>query len=183
MSDERRAPAERPAREEATGGDAVRNENPGGDAVRNENPGGLRLIGAIVTLPWLLLYGVTGVWAVTLAAKSASEGLKRFDAGYTRYVTPGWLAFVGVLLVVAFAVMLACALLLLFRRRSVVAWLALLLVASGLTAGALWAGIQGRMHPLLWAFLFFGLVYVVAVAAAQVLQVTRTERWGTVARP
>jgi len=145
--------------------------------------GALRLIGALVTLPWVLLYGVSGVWAVTLAAESASRGLKRIDAGYTRYVAPGELAFVGALLLAAFAVMLGCGLLILFRRRSAVAWLPLLLVAAGLTAGALWAGIEGRLHPLLWVFLFFGLVYAVVVAAVKVLHVTRVERRGTIAPP
>ena len=66
----------------------------------------------------MLLYGITGVWAVTLAAQSASRGLKQLDAGYTRFVTPAQLGFVGALLLTAFAVMLACGLLLLFGRRS-----------------------------------------------------------------
>jgi len=145
--------------------------------------GALRLIGALVTLPWVLLYGVSGVWAVTLAAESASQGLKQLDAGYTRYVTPAQLGFVGALLLTAFAVMLGCGLLLLFRRRSAMAWLPLLLVAIGLTAGALWAGIEGELHPLLWVFFFFGLVYAVTVAAVKVLHVTRVERRGTIAPP
>jgi hypothetical protein len=145
--------------------------------------GGLRLIGAVVTLPWALLYGVTGVWAVTLAARSASKGLRQLDAGYTRYVTPAQLGFVGALLLTAFAVMLACGLLLLFRRRSGMVWLPLLLIAAGLTAGALWAGIEGELHPLMWVFLFFGLVYATVVAAVKVLHVTRAERRGTIAPP
>jgi hypothetical protein len=144
---------------------------------------GLRLVGAVVTLPWMLLYGITGVWAVTLAAQSASRGLKQLDAGYTRYVTPAQLGFVGALLLTAFAVMLACGLLLLFGRRSGVLWLPLLLVAAGLTAGALWAGIEGELHPLLWMLFFFGLVYVVVVAAVKVLHVTRAERRDTIAPP
>jgi hypothetical protein len=135
-----------------------------------------RLLGSAVTLPWLFLYGVTGVWAVTLAARSAGEGLKRVDAGYTRYVSPPELAFVGALLLVAFAVMLACALLLLFRRDSAALWLPLLLLAAGLTAGAVWAGVEGGLHPLIWLFLFFGLAYVTVVALTRVVHVTRGER-------
>ena len=153
------------------------------ETAQGQDSGVLRLIGAIVTLPWVLLYGVSGVWAVTLAAQSASRGLKQLDAGYTRYVTPAQLGFVGALLLTAFAVMLACGLLLLFRRRSGMVWLPLLLVAAGLTAGALWAGIEGGLHPLLWLFFFFGLVYVTAIAAVRVLHVTRAERRGTIAPP
>jgi hypothetical protein len=145
--------------------------------------GVLRMVGAMVTLPWVLLYGVTGVWAIALAARAYSQGLKQLDAGYTRYVTPPQLGFVGALLLVAFAVVLACGLLILFQRRSAVAWLPLLLVAAGLTAGALWAGIEGELHPLLWVFLFFGLVYATVVGAARVLHVTRDEHRGTIAPP
>lgn len=143
--------------------------------------GGLRVLGAAVTLPWLLLYGVTGVSAVTRAAQAFSAGNKRVDAGYTRFVTPGELAFFGALLLAAFAVMMACALLLLFRRRSAAAWLPLLLVAAGLTAGAVWAGVSGGLHPLLWILLFFGLVYVTVMALVSVVKVTRGERRGRIA--
>jgi hypothetical protein len=153
------------------------------EAAQGQDSGGLRLIGAVVTLPWMLLYGITGVWAVTLAAQSASRGLKQLDAGYTRFVTPAQLGFVGALLLTAFAVMLACGLLLLFGRRSGMAWLPLLLVAAGLTAGALWAGIQGELHPLLWVLFFFGPVYVVVIAAVKLLHVTRAERRDTIAPP
>lgn len=134
---------------------------------------GPRLLAAAVTLPWVFLYGITGVWAVTLAARAAGRGLRQVDAGYTRFVTPAQLAFVGALLLAAFAVLLACGLLLLFRRRSAAVWLPLLLVAAGLTAGAVWAGVTGGIHPLVWALLFFGLVYVTVVALIAVLQVTR----------
>jgi DNA-binding LacI/PurR family transcriptional regulator len=58
-----------------------------------------------------------------------------------------------------------------------------LVVAAGLTAGALWAGIEGELNPLLWVFLFFGLVYATAVAAVKVLKVTRAERRDTIAPP
>jgi hypothetical protein len=145
-----------------------------------EKDGGGRLLAAAVTLPWLFLYGVTGVWAVTLAARAASQGLKRLDAGYTRFVTPPALAFVGALLLAAFAVLLACGLLLLFRRRSAATWLPLTLVAAGLTAGAVWAGIRGGLHPLFWLFLFFGLVYATVVGCVRVLQVTGAERRDTI---
>ena len=53
---------------------------------------GLSLLGAAVTLPWTFLYGITGVWAVALAARAAGQGLKQLDAGYTRFVTPPQLA-------------------------------------------------------------------------------------------
>ena len=94
---------------------------------------------AAVTLPWLLLYGVTGVSAVTRAAQAYCDGNKQVDAGYTRFVTPGELLLVGALLLAAFAVMIACALLLFFGRRSATAWLPLLVIAAGLTAGSVWA--------------------------------------------
>jgi hypothetical protein len=145
--------------------------------------GGLGLLGAAVTLPWAFLYGITGVWALALAARAVGQGLKQLDAGYTRFVTPPQLAFVGALLLTAFAVLLACGLLLLFRRRAAAAWLPLLLVAAGLTAGAVWAGVSGGIHPLLWVLLFFGLVYVTVVSLVRVLQVTRAERRGRIDRP
>jgi hypothetical protein len=144
---------------------------------------GLRVLGSAVTLPWLVLYGVTGVSAVTRAAQAYSAGHKQVDAGYSRFVSPGELAFFGALLLTAFAVMMACALLLLFRRRSAAAWLPLLLVAAGLTAGAVWAGISGGLHPLLWVMLFFGLVYAAVVALVQVLKMTRAERRARIVSP
>ena len=36
--------------------------------------GGLSVLGAAVTLPWVFLYGITGVWAVALAARAAGRG-------------------------------------------------------------------------------------------------------------
>ena len=145
--------------------------------------GGLSVLAAAVTLPWTFLYGITGVWAVALAARAAGKGLKQLDAGYTRFVTPPQLAFVGALLLTAFAVLLACGLLLLFRRHTAAAWLPLLLVAFGLTAGAVWAGVSGGIHPLIWVLLFFGLVYVTVVALVRVLKVTRAERRVRIDRP
>ena len=145
--------------------------------------GGLSVLAAAVTLPWTFLYGITGVWAVALAARAAGRGLKQVDAGYTRFVTPPQLAFVGALLLAAFAVLLACGLLLLFRRRAAGAWLPLLLVAAGLTAGAVWAGVSGGIHPLFWVLLFFGLAYVTVVSLVKVLQVTGAERRDRIDRP
>ena len=144
---------------------------------------GLRLLGAAVTLPWLILYGVTGTWAVLRGARAAADGLKEFDAGYTRFVTPAQVIFVGALLLTAFAVMMACALLLLFGRRSAMVWLPLLLVAAGLTAGSIWASVRGSLHPVLWVVLFFGLAYVTVVALVRVLKVTRAERRGRIVSP
>lgn len=174
---------------QGAGDSAARDE--GADAAQDEEVAapdgeagaGLSLLGAAVTLPWTFLYGVTGVWAVALAARAAGQGLKRVDAGYTRFVTPPQLAFVGALLLTAFAVMLACGLLLLFRRRSRAAWLPLLLVAAGLAAGAVWAGVSGGIHPLIWVLLFFGLVYATVVALLQVLKVTGAERRGRIVEP
>jgi hypothetical protein len=157
---------------------------PAGVEERGDSAGaGLRVLGSAVTLPWLMLYGVTGVSAVTRAAQAYSAGHKQVDAGYTRFVSPGELAFFGALLLTAFAVMMACALLLLFRRRSAAAWLPLLLVAAGLTAGAVWAGISGGLQPLLWLLLFFGLVYAAIISLVRVLKVTRAERRARIVSP
>ncbi len=168
------APAEPPAGE---AGPAVSSsESPRGG-------GGLRVVGAVVTLPWLILYGITGAWAIARGARAAAEGLKQFDAGYTRFVTPAEVMFLGALLLAAFAVMMACALLLLFGRRSAMVWLPLLLVAAGLTAGSIWASVRGGLHPILWVMLFFGLAYVTVVALVRVLKVTRAERRGRIVSP
>ena len=144
---------------------------------------GLRLLGAAFTLPWLILYGITGAWAVTRGAKAAAEGLKQLDVGYTRFVTPAQVIFFGALLLTAFAVMMACALLLLYARRSAMVWLPLLLVAAGLTAGSIWAAVRGGLNPILWVSLFFGLAYVTVVALVRVLQVTPADRRGTIGSP
>ena len=152
-------------------------------AADDASGGGLSVLAAAVTLPWVFLYGITGVWALALAARAAGQGLKQLDAGYTRFVTPPQLAFVAALLLTAFAALLACGLLLLFGRRTAVAWLPLLLVAAGLTAGAVWAGVSGGIHPLLWVLLFFGLAYVTVISLVKVLQVTRVERRGRIDEP
>ena len=91
--------------------------------------------------------------------------------------------YVGALLLSGFAVMLAGAPLLLFAKRSAMAWLPLLLVAAGLTAGSVWAAVSGGLHPGLWLLFFFGLAYVVVLAAVRVAQVTRAARRGRIAQP
>ncbi len=187
-ADDARPAASGPAPEEPASDaspDEPANADPAAPDVSEAGSGGagLRVFGAAVTLPWLMLYGVTGVSAVTRAAQAYSAGNKRVDTGYTRFVTPGELAFFGALLLAAFAVMMACALLLLFRRRSAAAWLPLLLVAAGFTAGAAWAGVSGGLHPLLWVLLFFGLAYVTVIALVSVVKVTRADRRGRIAAP
>ena len=151
---------------------------------RDQRPGaGWRLLAAAVTLPWFVAYGITGAWAVTRGAQAYSEGLKDFDAGYTRLVTPTAVMYVGALLLAAFAVVLACALLLLFDRRSGMVWLPVLLVAGGLTAGSVWAAVRGDLAPVLWVLFFFGLAFVTVVALVRVVQVTRAERRARIVPP
>jgi nucleotidyltransferase/DNA polymerase involved in DNA repair len=70
-----------------------------------------------------------------------------------------------------------------FGVRSAMAWLPLLLVAAGLTAGSIWAAVSGDLHPGLWVLLFFGLAYVTVVALARLVQVTRAARSARIARP
>ncbi|HEX5643694.1 MAG TPA: hypothetical protein VFZ86_15385 [Thermoleophilia bacterium] len=172
-------PAPGPEAEEPAGG--------AGPAVGAQGGGGahagLRLLAAAVMLPWLLAYGIFGVSAVTRSAQAYGAGLERIDPGYTRFVSPGELAYVGALLLAAFAVLLACSLLLLFRHRTATGWLPVLLVAAGLTAGSVWAAVQGGLHPILWVLFFFGLACCTAIALARVLQVTRSGRRGRIASP
>ncbi len=155
-------------------------------AVGAERDGGsrvaLRVLAAAVTLPWMVVYGVTGAWAVARGARAFAAGLPQLDAGYTRMVTPAGLMYVGALLLAGFGVLLACALLLLFRRRSATVWLPLLLAAAGLTAGSVWAAASGGLHPGLWVLFFFGLAYATAVAAVCLAQVTRRSRSDTIGR-
>ncbi len=170
------ADAERPdAAEPAAEGEPV--------VAVQQSGGGLRLLAAVVTLPWMLGYGVTGAWCVARGASAFADGLPQIDAGYTRMVTPAGLMYVGALLLAGFAVLLAGALLLLFGRRSAMVWLPLLLVAAGLTAGSVWAAVSGGLHPGLWLFFFFGLAYVVVVAAVRLAQATRSARHGRIAEP
>jgi 4-hydroxybenzoate polyprenyltransferase len=138
--------------------------------------GGLRLLAAVVTLPWMLGYGVTGAWAVTRGARGVAAGVENLDVGYTRLVTPAGVIYVGALLLTAFAVLLACSLLLVYDRRSPVAWIPVLFVSAGLSAGAAWAAARGSLDPGLWLLFFFGLVYVAVVAAVRIVRVTRGAR-------
>jgi len=155
-----------------------------GPAVTTQRSGGgLRLLAAAVAVPWMLGYGVTGSWAVVRGARALADGLPHLDAGYTRPVTPVSLMYVGALLLAAFAVLVAGALLLLFARRSAALWLPLLLVAAGLTAGAVWAAVSGGLHPGLWFVFFFGLAYVAVIAAVRVAQVARGARYDRIAPP
>lgn len=152
-----------------------------------ERPGSaaaaLRLLAAAVTLPWMILYGITGAWAVTRGARAAAQDLPSLDAGYTRLVTPFELIYVGALLLVGFAVPLACALLLVTSRRSAALWLPVLLVAAGLTAGSVWAAASGGLHPLLWLLFFFGLAFTTLTALVRMAQVTRAGRRGRIVSP
>jgi hypothetical protein len=145
--------------------------------------GGLRLLAAAATLPWLLLYGTAGAWAVARALWAMRDGLPHLDAGYTRLVTPAGLLFVGALLLTAFATLLAVALLLLFAHRGRAAWLTVLVAAVMLTAGAVWAAATGGLHPGLWLLYFFGLLYSAAAAAVQLARVTRHAGRGRIAEP
>gem|GEM_PF-887612 len=182
-----RPPADGAVPPEATGRDepGPAGESGPADAVAQSGGSGvgLRLLAAAVTLPWLVVYGITGAWAVTRGALAAAEGLVELDAGYTRMVTPLGLVYVGALVLAAFAVLLACVLLLLFRRRSAAVWLPVLLVAAGLTAGSVWAAVSGGLHPLLWLLFFFGLAYATVVALVRVVQVTRAGRRGRIVPP
>jgi hypothetical protein len=150
---------------------------------RPEPGGGRRLLAATVTLPWATMYGITGAWAVARGARAFAAGSERLDVGYTRMVSPTELMFVGALLLAGFAVLLGCALLLLFQRRSAMVWLPVLLVAAGLTAGSVWASLSGDLHPVLWVVFFFGLAYVTVLALVRVVQTTRTSHRGRIARP
>lgn len=138
--------------------------------------GGLRLLAAVISLPWMLGYGVTGAWAVARGARDVGAGVAHIDVGHTRLVTPGGVIYVGALLLTAFAVLLVCSLLLIYDRRSPTVWLPVLLVSVGLSAGAVWAAARGGLDPGLWLLFFFGLVYVAVVAAVRIARKTRTDR-------
>jgi hypothetical protein len=175
-----------PAHGDAPAGGAARAHDDRGadDGALESGPGAaVMLLAAAVTLPWLVVYGATGAWAVTRGARAAAQGLEQLDAGYTRLVTPLELMYVGALLLAAFAVLLACGLLLVFRRRSAMVWLPVLLVAAGLTAGSIWAAVSGGLHPLLWVLFFFGLAYVTVVALVRTVQVTRAGRHARIVSP
>ncbi len=179
-------PADEPGGEGAVPTDVPAPRAPGAPVTMVQRPGsaaGLRLLAAAVTLPWMVVYGITGAWAVTRGARAAAQGLSALDAGYTRLVTPLQLIYVGALLLAGFAVLLTCALLLVTRRRSAAMWLPVLLVAAGLTAGSVWAGVSGGLHPLLWILFFFGLAFTTLVALVRVVQVTRESRRGRIVTP
>jgi len=147
-------------------------------------PGGwLRLFVAVITLPWMLGYGIIGAWAVTRGVRGVAAGVARIDVGYTHLVTPAAVIYVGALLLTAFAVLLTCSMLLIYDRRSPTAWIPVLFVSAGLTGGAVWAASRGGLHPGLWLLYFFGLVYVVVVAAVRVVGATRDARRGAIAEP
>jgi hypothetical protein len=133
--------------------------------------GGRRLLAAALTLPWVVLYGVIGTWAVAVALRGMADGVPHLDAGYQRPVTPGGLLLVGLLVLAGFAVLLAAAVLVLAGVRSRAPWTAVLVAASLLTGGSVWAAVEGGLHPLLWLLFFFGLVEAVALAAWALLHV------------
>ena len=84
----------------------------------------------------------------------------------------------------AFGVMLACALLLLFDRRSAHGrGCRSCSSPPGSPPGSVWAAHQRRAASLLWVLFFFGLVYVTVIALVRVLKVTRAERRGRIASP
>jgi len=149
--------------------------------VEIERPGGgLRVLVALVMLPWLLGYGVIGTWTVVRGASAAASGLKSFDAGYTRLVSPAGAILVGALLLAAFAVLLATSMLLMRGGRGAT-WAAVAVTAALLVAGSVWAATRGGLSPVLWVLFFFGLVYAVAVAILALTRVTRAPGRGRIA--
>jgi hypothetical protein len=154
------------------------------DDAGEDRPGGvLRVLAALVMLPWLLGYGVIGTWTVVRGARAAASGLRSFDAGYTRLVSPAGVILVGALLLAAFAVLLAASLLLMLGGRRGASWAAVAVVAVLLVAGSVWAATRGGLSPLLWVFFFFGLVYAAVVAIVALIGVTRAPGRGRIAQP
>lgn len=145
--------------------------------------GGLRLLAAVVTLPWLFAYGVLGTWAVVRAARAISDGADRIEAGYVHPVSPAGLLMVGALLLAAFATLLALALLLLWGSRRVAVWSTVAVAGWLLTAGAIWAALAGRLYPGLWFVYFFGIGYAAVVATVIAVRVTRRAAAGTIVAP
>ncbi len=162
--------------------DAAADDAPPAEVETDHSGGGLRVLAAIVMLPWLLGYGVIGTWTVVRGAGAAASGLKTFDAGYTRLVSPAGVILVGALLLAAFAVLLAIGMLLLLGGRGVT-WAAAAVAAVLLVAGSLWAATRGGLSPILWVLFFFGLVYAALVAVAALIRVTGGASRGTIARP
>ena len=144
--------------------------------------GGPRVLVALVMLPWLLGYGVIGTWTVVRGASAAASGLKSFDAGYTRLVSPAGVIVVGALLLAAFSVLLATSMLLMLGGRGAT-WAAVAVAAVLLVAGSVWAATRGGLSPVLWVLFFFGLVYAAAVAIVALTRVTRAPGRGKIAPP
>ena len=157
--------------------DAAADDAPPAEVETDHSGGGLRVLAAIVMLPWLLGYGVIGTWTVVRGAGAAASGLKTFDAGYTRLVSPAGVILVGALLLAAFAVLLAASMLLMIGGRGAT-WAAVAVAAALLVAGSVWAATRGGLSPILWVLFFFGLVYAVAVAIVALTRVTRTSGRG-----
>lgn len=145
--------------------------------------GGLRLLAAVVTLPWLLGYGVTGAWAVTRGARAAAGGLTSIDVGYSRAVTPASVIVVGALLLAGFAVLLAVAMLVLYDTRHRGPWAAACVAAAALTAGSVWAAVSGGLHPVLWLVFFGGLLYALVLGLLRLVRMTRAAGRGRLASP
>jgi hypothetical protein len=157
--------------------DEPRQDEPAEPEYDDQDPGGgLRLLAVVVTLPWMLGYGVTGAWAVARGVRGVGVGAAHIDVGYARLVTPASVIYVGALLLTAFAVLLVCALLLVYDRRSPAVWLPVLFVSAGLSAGAAWAAARGGLDPGLWQLFFFGLVFGAVAAAVRIAQQTRADR-------
>lgn len=158
-------------------------QTPPGEPEVSHPGGGLRVLAAAVMLPWLLGYGVIGTWTVVRGARAAASGLKTFDAGYTRLVSPAGVILVGALLLAGFAVLLAVSLLLMLGSRRGATWAAVAVVAVLLVAGSIWAATRGGLSPGLWVFFFFGLVYAAVAAVIMLMGVTRARGRGRIAPP
>lgn len=144
---------------------------------------GRRLLVAFVLAPWLVGYGVTGSWAVTLGTRSLAGHQSQVDAGYTHPVSPGALIGVGVLLLVAFAALLATIMLLLLLSPRRGAWIAVLATTLALLAGSVWVAVAGQAGLAVWALFFFGLAFAALVDVLALLRMPRRFDRGTIARP
>ena len=142
--------------------------------------GGLRLLAVVVAAPWLVVYGITGAWAVTRGARAAADGLSSVDVGYSRSVTPPSVIVVGALLLAAFAVLLAVVILILHDARSRGRWAVVSVVAAVLMAGSIWAAVSGGLDPGLWLLYFGGLLYSTALSLARLLRAARAARRGRI---
>ena len=145
--------------------------------------GGLRLLAAAVMTPWLFGYGISGAWAVTRGARAAASGPSSIDVGYAHTVTPVGVVFVGALLLSAFAVLLAAAMLLIYDARGRGVWAVVGVVAAVLTAGSVWAAASGGLRPVLWLLFFGGLLYAAALSVVKLLRPMRAAHRGRIAGP